>query len=94
MSRLVERYPHVRQLTHSDSPIDDTALLKLLQPYLGWVLAEIDTGSLDILICDSVDVPSVKPNHLLLLTGRAVVVWLRHANTKLDGFDPNSASPG
>ena len=79
MSRLVERYPQARRLPPSDISADDAALLKLLEPYLGWVLAEIDTGSLDILICDSDTPINRKPQQIVLLTGRAVVLWLRNA---------------
>jgi hypothetical protein len=80
MSRLDEHYPQARRLPSSDTSVDDAALLRLLQPYLGWVLAEIDTGSLDILICDY-DETAGKPQHLVLLTGRAVAVWLRNASS-------------
>jgi hypothetical protein len=69
---------------------DDAALLKLLEPYLGWVLAEIDTGSLDILICAS-DIPiNRKPEHIVLLTGRAVVLWLRNAASSGDTVNPDN----
>ena len=84
MSRLVERYPQARRLPSSEI----IALVKLLEPYLGWVLAEIDTRSLDILICDSDDMTSGKPQHLVLLTGRAVTIWQKNASSS------NASKPG
>jgi hypothetical protein len=94
MSKLIERYPNVRRLPAPDSPIDDAGLLKLLEPYLGWMLAEIDTGSVDILISESVNTSNDQPNHLVLLTGRAVVVWLRHAMSNLDSPKPDDTPAG
>lgn len=91
MTRLVERYPHARRLPLSDTPVDDTALLKLLEPYLGWVLAEIDTGSLDILICASDTPINRKPENIVLLRGRAVVLWLRNAVSSGGTANPDNA---
>jgi hypothetical protein len=93
MSKLSERYPDAVHLPHPDIVLDDAALLKLLQPYLGWVLAEIDTASLDILICESVTPINTRPMHVVLLSGRAVNVWLRNASTKLNYGDAPSESP-
>ena len=87
MSKLAERYPTVRRLPPSDTPVDEMGLLSLLEPYLNWVLAEIDTASLDILICTPETALNRKPQHVVLLTGKAVVVWLRHAGSKGDIAD-------
>jgi hypothetical protein len=81
MSRLVDRYPQAQRLPLSNVPADDTALLKQLEPYLGWMLAEIDTATTDILISDASVTPDRKARHLMLLSGRAVNLWLRHQRT-------------
>jgi len=76
MSKLAERYPGALRLPAADDP---EQLLKLLEPYLDWQLAEIDTCSSDILICDLRKRDGESPsNRLLLLSGQAVNVWLRH----------------
>lgn len=78
MSKLVERYPQAQRLPLSDTAADETALLKLLEPYLGWSLAEIDTASTDILISDASVGVDGKARHLVLLSGQAVSLWLRY----------------
>ena len=92
MSKLTERYPRAKRLPHPDTPLDDVSLLKLLEPYLNWVLAEIDTASIDILICDSVTPINRRPEQILLLTGRAVNVWLRHAGITGDNSNSHAQS--
>jgi hypothetical protein len=76
-----------------DTPTDDAALLKLLEPYLGWFLAEIDTRSLDILICDADLTANGHPQHLVLLTGRAVGLWLRNANSHVNTSNYDNKHP-
>jgi hypothetical protein len=78
MSRLAERYPQAQRLPLSDIPADETVLLKLLEPYLGWSLAEIDTGTTDVLISDASVAADGKARHLVLLSGIAVSLWLKH----------------
>jgi hypothetical protein len=79
VSRLGERYPGALRLPATDDP---EALLQLLQPYLDWQLAEIDTRSTDILICDLRTKDRIGDSpRLLLLSGEAVNVWLRQQGT-------------
>ncbi len=82
MSKLVERYPHVQCLPASDEPIDDETLLRLLHPYLDWVLAEVDTASLDVLICTPDTATNTTPKRVVLLQGRAVNLWLLNHRPK------------
>lgn len=87
MSRLVERYPQAQRLPVSSTPADDMELLKQLAPYLDWSLAEIDTFSTDILLSDAPVTTTGKAHHLVLLSGRAVSLWLHHHPTGDKGDD-------
>jgi hypothetical protein len=89
MSRLVDRYPQAQRLPLPNVPTDDPALLKALEPYLGWTLAEIDTATTDILISDASVAADGKARHLVLLSGRAVSLWLQHQG---NGKGRNSAA--
>ncbi len=80
MSRLAEQYPQALQIAGPKMPTMDTgAVFELVEPYLGWVLAEIDTLSTDILIGEPLR-GGVDPQsrRLVILSGQAVNVWLRH----------------
>jgi hypothetical protein len=97
MSKLTDRYPQVQRVPTSNTQPDEVALLKLLEPYLGWTLAEIDTGTSDILICDANLDPNGRAQHLVLLSGRAVSVWLqqhqRHTSSNNDVSTPDNTPP-
>jgi hypothetical protein len=91
MSRLAERYPHTQRLLPSDMSADDATLLKALEPYLGWALAEIDTATTDILISDASVAADGKARHLVLLSGRAVNLWLRHQRIEKKGDEATNS---
>lgn len=91
MTSLAERYPQAHRLPLSDTQADDRELLKQLEPYLGWMLAEIDTGTTDILLSDANSTTDSKAHHLVLLSGRAVSLWLRHQHSG-EGDDRVSSS--
>ena len=76
MSRLSDKYPSALHLPATD---DLEQLLTALAPYLHWKLIEIDTHSLDILIGDLNPMGNEQlPGRLMLLTGKAVNLWLHH----------------
>jgi hypothetical protein len=95
MSKLIERYPGVQRLPASDDSFDDVALLQLLEPYLNWVLAEVDTASLDILICTADSSINAAPKQVVLLHGRAVNLWLQnhHHSGGADGQSKAGGEP-
>jgi hypothetical protein len=87
MSGLVDRYPHIRRVSAPQTTANDTEqVYPLIEPYLDWTLAEIDTYSSDILLLEP-------PRHdglphiqgMVILSGRAVNIWLRHQTSSKRG---------
>lgn len=53
---------------------------RLVEPYLDWVLLEVDSGSTDILIGEPESaLPTGQPRSLIILVGEAAQAWLRNA---------------
>lgn len=89
MSALTARFPSARRLQRSLSrgampgspPADD--LIRLVEPYLGWALLEMDSESTDILIGEPEAGPEAgQPRELLVLGGEIAQIWLRHAHKR------------
>jgi hypothetical protein len=80
MSRLVDRFPQAHRVAAPKKPTADTSrIYELIEPYLDWILTEIDLESVDILIVEPRK-EGVDPNlrKLVILSGQAVNIWLRH----------------
>jgi hypothetical protein len=80
MSKLVDRFPTARHIFVSDASVDDPKqLLTLVEPYLDWVLAEVDTQSTDILIWNQAANGSHPGEYtMVILSGKLVTIWLEH----------------
>jgi hypothetical protein len=67
---------------------DTVQIYPLVEPFLDWLLVEVDTQSSDILICEPRQA-GVDPRtrQLIILSGYAVMVWLRHRRQANPGSD-------
>jgi hypothetical protein len=80
MSKLGERYPFTRKISVPAGQIPDpTTLLALIQPYLHWQLAELESGN-SILLFKSAG--GVSPEELMertvILLNEVARAWLQY----------------
>lgn len=80
--RLVDQYSGLPQISVPDDLQNDPEqLFKLIEPYLDWMLSQLDESSMDILI--SKRDADQKRLRLLILRGQAANTWLRyHRNVR------------
>jgi len=85
MSSLASRFPsaHRLQVPSNSGPDPETLspeeLARFVEPYLGWVLLEMDTTSTDILIGEPESAAQgEKSRELLILGGEVAQIWLRN----------------
>lgn len=85
MGTLTSRFPSARRLQlpgeQGDPPgtvVNDVA--RLIEPYLGWVLLEVDSSSTDILIGEpETSRHDGQSRSIIILGGEAAQAWLRSA---------------
>jgi hypothetical protein len=77
LTKLSDRYPSIKRLqAQADNPTLES-LYGLVQPYLDWQLAEIDTATSDILIRRPAQ-EEEQLDDLLILVGPVAAAWLRY----------------
>jgi hypothetical protein len=81
MSKLIDRYPHTRKIgVAADGTTEPVDLLALIQPYLGWQLAELESGNSILLFKPATGKPTGEfVERMVILLGEAAGAWLQHA---------------
>jgi hypothetical protein len=74
---LHQRFPFLRQIQADCHQQTEAKLVSLIEPYLEWTLAEVDTCSVDIMLLGSQPDKQGKPREeLIVLMGAAANTWL------------------
>lgn len=85
MSTLTSRFPSARRLQRPveahGNPEDTMSVdvARVIEPYLDWVLLEVDSSSTDILIGEPESaIQAGEPRQLIILGGEEAQAWLRN----------------
>jgi hypothetical protein len=74
---LHKRFPLLKRVQADCNQPTEATLFSLVEPYLEWTLAEVDTCSVDILLWGSRPDRQGKPREeLIVLMGAAASAWL------------------
>jgi hypothetical protein len=81
MNKLIDRYPHTRKLgvgaNGTTEPVD---LLALIQPYLDWQIAELESSNSILLFKPSNGKPTGElVERMIILLDEVAIAWLHHA---------------
>jgi hypothetical protein len=81
MSKLIDRYPYIRKIgIAADGTTEPVDLLALIQPYLDWQLAELESASSILLFKPSNGKPTGElVERMVILLDQVAIAWLQHA---------------
>jgi hypothetical protein len=95
MSKIRDRHPHIRTIgSTADGTTNPGELLALIQPYLDWRLAELESGDSILIFNPAAGKPTGElVESIVILRGEAAKAWLRHIAHPPSQDNYASASP-